>query len=89
VTVWKKFRALKERINCTSEKLRTPAAAGRWNYDYAGPWSKYTGFVAPLFSSRPSGSIEASIASYKARGVPERKLLMGRSMAIAGRRFQA
>jgi chitinase len=50
---------------------------GIMNYDYAGPWSKYTGFVAPLFSSRRSGSIEASIASYKARGVPERKLLMG------------
>jgi chitinase len=50
---------------------------GIMNYDYAGPWSKYTGFVAPLFSSRHSGSIEASIASYRVRGVPERKLLMG------------
>jgi chitinase len=50
---------------------------GVMNYDYAGPWSADTGFVAPLFSTRRSGSIERSIASYKAIGVPERKLLMG------------
>jgi len=50
---------------------------GVMNYDYAGPWSQTTGFVAPLFSGRHSGSIESSIASYKARGVPESKLLMG------------
>jgi chitinase len=47
------------------------------NYDYAGPWSKTTGLLAPLFASRRSGSIERSIANYKAAGVPERKLLMG------------
>ena len=50
---------------------------GVMNYDYAGPWNQTTGFVAPLFSGRHSGSIESSIASYKARGVPESKLLMG------------
>ena len=50
---------------------------GVMNYDYAGPWSQTTGFVAPLFSGRHSGSIESSIASYKARGVPESKMLMG------------
>lgn len=50
---------------------------GVMNYDYAGPWSQTTGFVAPLFSGRHTGSIESSIASYKARGVPESKLLMG------------
>lgn len=50
---------------------------GVMNYDYAGPWSQMTGFLAPLFSGRHSGSIESSIASYKARGVPEAKLLMG------------
>jgi chitinase len=50
---------------------------GVMNYDYAGPWSQTTGFLAPLFSGRHTGSIESSIASYKARGVPESKLLMG------------
>jgi chitinase len=50
---------------------------GIMNYDYAGPWSKTTGLLAPLFASRRSGSIERSIANYKAAGVPERKLLMG------------
>jgi chitinase len=50
---------------------------GVMNYDYAGPWSQTTGLVAPLFSNRHSGSIEHSIARYKAAGVPESKLLMG------------
>jgi len=54
---------------------------GIMNYDYSGPWSPKTGFVAPLFAD-PHGpgeeySIEHSIASYKAAGVPEKKLLMG------------
>jgi len=54
---------------------------GVMNYDYAGPWSTRTGLLAPLFSapalSNQSDSIERSIASYKAAGVPEEKLLMG------------
>ncbi len=50
---------------------------GIMNYDYAGPWSNTTGFVAPLFGSRHTGSIEASIAAYRAAGIPARKLLMG------------
>ena len=50
---------------------------GVMNYDYAGPWSQTTGFLAPLFAGKHAGSIESSIASYKARGVPESKLLMG------------
>ncbi len=42
---------------------------GIMNYDYAGPWSETTGFIAPLFSSPtptgpyPSSSIEHSIAN--------------------------
>ena len=53
---------------------------GIMNYDYAGPWSNTTGLLAPLFlngatARRPS--IERSIASYRALGIPERKLLMG------------
>jgi chitinase len=50
------------------------------NYDYAGPWSSTTGFIAPLFATlgHANGpSIERSIASYRASGVPAEKLLMG------------
>jgi chitinase len=50
---------------------------GVMNYDYAGPWSQTTGLLAPLFAGKHYGSIESSIAAYKARGVPESKLLMG------------
>jgi chitinase len=52
---------------------------GVMNYDYVGPWSPTTGFLAPLFSEDPhdSHSIEHSIASYEAAGVPPEKLLMG------------
>jgi chitinase len=50
---------------------------GVMNYDYAGPWSQTTGLLAPLFAGKHYGSIENSIASYKARGVPDSKLLMG------------
>jgi chitinase len=54
---------------------------GVMNYDYAGPWSPTTGLLAPLFAN-PTGpyepnSIERSLASYKAAGVPAEKLLMG------------
>jgi chitinase len=51
------------------------------NYDYAGPWSKTTGIIAPLYTdaSDPSapGSVDESISSYRKSGVPEYKLLMG------------
>jgi chitinase len=54
---------------------------GVMNYDYTGPWDNRTGFVAPLFANpaAPPGysSIERSIASYRAAGVPAGKLLMG------------
>ena len=53
---------------------------GVMNYDYAGPWSARTGFLAPLFSGTPEAgraSIRRSIDSYKAAGIPARKLLMG------------
>lgn len=54
---------------------------GVMNYDYAGPWNTTTGFVAPLFDNpaapRDYSSIERSIASYEAAGVPARKILMG------------
>ncbi len=54
---------------------------GIMNYDYTGPWSNTTGILAPLFSNpsdpRHTNSIDHSIASYKAAGVPDYKLLMG------------
>lgn len=53
---------------------------GVMNYDYTGPWSGTTGFLAPLFTpggDTASGSIVRSIARYEAAGVPARKLLMG------------
>ncbi len=54
---------------------------GVMNYDYTGPWSQTTGFLAPLFTSpadlRHSNSIEKNIAEYQAAGVPAEKLLMG------------
>lgn len=54
---------------------------GVMNYDYAGPWNKTTGFLAPLFghagTPEQADSIERSIASYRKAGVPTKKLLMG------------
>jgi chitinase len=54
---------------------------GVMNYDYTGPWSHTTGFLAPLFSNstdpRHSNSIEKNMAEYRAAGVPAAKLLMG------------
>jgi chitinase len=54
---------------------------GVMNYDYTGPWSPTTGFLAPLFSNstdpRHSNSIEQNISDYEAAGVPAEKLLMG------------
>jgi chitinase len=52
---------------------------GVMNYDYIGPWSSTTGLLAPLFSTDQDepGSVEHSIASYQAVGVPSRKILMG------------
>jgi chitinase len=54
---------------------------GIMNYDYTGPWSPTTGFIAPLFpvpaDPSQSNSIAQSIASYHALGVPLSKMLMG------------
>lgn len=54
---------------------------GVMNYDYDGPWSAHTGFVAPLFPSvltpHDHSSIENSINAYRNAGVPLHKMLMG------------
>jgi chitinase len=54
---------------------------GVMNYDYAGPWSKRTGLVAPLYSSpgdvEKGGDVESTIRGYKDAGVPAHKMLLG------------
>ncbi len=54
---------------------------GIMNYDYAGPWSKKTGLVAPLYhvagDPEPDGNVDATIWSYKQAGVPLSRMLMG------------
>jgi len=52
--------------------------AGVMTYDYDGPWSNTTGFIAPLSSSSPNeGSVEASVAAWRQAGMPAAKLLLG------------
>ncbi len=51
---------------------------GIMNYDYNGPWSHTTGFLAPLYSEDGhGGSVERSILEFKQAGVPASRLLMG------------
>ncbi len=51
------------------------------NYDYAGPWSKTTGIIAPLYTDAADptapGSVDDTISAYRNAGVPAYKLLMG------------
>ncbi len=49
---------------------------GVMNYDYNGPWSQRTGFLAPLYGET-GGTVERSILAYKEAGVPAAKLLLG------------
>jgi chitinase len=54
---------------------------GVMNYDYTGPWTGTTGFLAPLFADpadpRHGDSIERDVAAFEAAGIPAEKLLMG------------
>ncbi|MGB9490751.1 MAG: glycosyl hydrolase family 18 protein [Terriglobales bacterium] len=54
---------------------------GIMNYDYAGPWNKKTGLVAPLYHAPGDpefdGSVDATIWAYKSAGVPLPRMLMG------------
>ncbi len=51
---------------------------GVMTYDFQGPWSHDTGFVAPLRSNDPRTETVASVIdAYIAAGVPPRQLLMG------------
>ena len=51
---------------------------GVMTYDYQGPWSHDTGFVAPLRAADPkTDTVETVINAYLAAGAPSRQLLMG------------
>lgn len=51
---------------------------GVMTYDFQGPWSHTTGFVAPLRSTDPAiETVSTVIAQYLAAGAPARKLLLG------------
>jgi len=47
-------------------------------YDYAGAWSKTTGFNAPLFEPAPGRPcVDATVRAYLAAGVPPEKIVLG------------
>jgi chitinase len=52
---------------------------GLMTYDFNGPWSPTTGFVAPLTSDIPdhAGSVEHTVSAYMEAGVPATKLFIG------------
>jgi chitinase len=54
---------------------------GVMNYDYAGPWSRRTGLVAPLYSSpgdpEQGSDVDSTIRGYRGTGVPASKILLG------------
>jgi chitinase len=51
---------------------------GVMTYDFQGPWSHDTGFIAPLRADDPKEETVASvIEAYLAAGVPSRQLLIG------------
>jgi chitinase len=51
---------------------------GLMMYDFIGPWSETTGFVAPLLAVRGhGGSIDSGVTAYLDAGVPAQKILMG------------
>jgi chitinase len=51
--------------------------AGLMTYDFNGPWSSTTGFIAPLSSTSDDGSVERSVSAWKTAGMPSEKLLLG------------
>jgi chitinase len=51
---------------------------GVMTYDFNGPWSRDTGFTAPLLSSNPKAeTVTTTITSYLAGGAPAKQLLLG------------
>ncbi|MDE1176826.1 MAG: glycosyl hydrolase family 18 protein [Edaphobacter sp.] len=58
---------------------RTVDQVGLMTYDFSGPWSDHTGFVAQLASADPDhdGSVRRTVASFIKAGIPAEKLLVG------------
>lgn len=57
---------------------RSVDQVGVMTYDFQGPWSHDTGFVAPLQSNDAAADTVASVIdAYLAAGVPSRQLLLG------------
>ncbi|WP_213807414.1 glycosyl hydrolase family 18 protein [Granulicella sp. dw_53] len=52
---------------------------GLMTYDFNGPWSATTGFIAPLRAreGQEGGTVEHTVQSYITAGVPASKLLVG------------
>ncbi len=52
---------------------------GLMMYDFTGPWSQTTGFIAPLLptSGHRGGTVDGSVSAYLEAGVPATKILMG------------
>lgn len=50
--------------------------AGLMTYDFNGPWSSTTGFIAPL-ATNEGGSVERTVNSWLDAGIPAQKLLVG------------
>jgi chitinase len=52
---------------------------GLMTYDFNGPWSDTTGFLAPLYggSEHKDGTVESTVLAYRAAGVPASQLFLG------------
>jgi chitinase len=52
---------------------------GLMMYDFIGPWSQTTGFIAPLLApeGHRGGTVDRSVSAYLEAGVPAKKVLMG------------
>ena len=52
--------------------------AGLMTYDFNGPWSGHTGFIAPLASASPDDdSVQRSVTAWMSAGMPAEKILVG------------
>lgn len=52
--------------------------AGLMTYDFNGPWSRRTGFIAPLASTSPDEeTVQRCVTSWLSAGIPAEKLLVG------------
>ncbi len=61
------------------EMSRLVDEVGLMTYDFTGPWSHNTGFIAPLSagSERHYGTVQGCVEAYLAAGIPASKLIVG------------